>query len=439
MNARFLIALWATGILAQTPPPPAPAVGVITLPEALARARQYAGQAQAAGIAVGQAAEDRAQARAARLPSASAFNQFIYTQGNATPSGVFVANDGVHVYNEQLVVHQEFLSIIRSGEVRRALALEAVARAKGDIAARGLNATVIQDYFAIPAAERKLVYTNTSLAEARDFLDITQKQEQGGEAAHADVVKAQVLVRQRERDVSEAQLAVDKAKIALGVLIFPDLSTSYEVVDDLDQAAVVPPLEEARAKASATSPDLKAAQFNIESSGHDVNVARYGYLPSLGLDFFYGIDANTFSAHTLIHEPDGPFHRNNLGYVAQATLNVPIWNWGTTRSKVKQAELRRDQAQLDLTLAQRTLAGNVAGQSREAQTAQTQIASLRDSEQLSIENLRLTTLRYRAGEATAFEVVDAQATLTAARNAYIDGLSRFKIAFATLQNLTGSF
>jgi len=440
MNARFLIALWAAGILAQTPPQPVPAAGVITLAEALSRARQYAGQAQAAGIAVGQAAEDRAQARAARLPSASAFNQFIYTQGNTTPSGVFVANDGVHVYNEQLVVHQEFLSIIRSGEVRRALALEAVAGARGDIAARGLNATVIQDYYAIPAAERKLVYTNTSLAEASEFLDITRKQEQGGEAAHADVVKAQVLVRQRERDVSEAQLAVDKAKIALGVLIFPDLSTSYEVVDDLDQAAIVPPLEETRAKASATSPDIKAAQFNVESSGHDINVARYGYLPSLGLDFFYGIDANTFTAHTLIHEPDGfLFNRNNLGYVAQATLNIPIWNWGTTRSKVKQAELRREQAQLDLTLAQRTLAGNVAGQSREAQTAQIQIASLRDSEQLSIENLRLTTLRYRAGEATAFEVVDAQATLTAARNAYIDGLSRFKIAFATLQNLSGSF
>src|SRR5215472_7470926 len=375
MNARLLIALWATAILGQTPPPSQPA-GAITLTEALARAHQYAGQAQAAGIAVGQAAEDRVQARAARLPSASAFNQFIYTQGNGTPSGVFVANDGVHVYNEQLVVHQEFLSIIRSGEVRRALALEAVARAKGDIAARGLNATVIQDYFAIPAAQRKLAYTNTSLAEARDFLDITQKQEQGGEAAHADVVKAQVLVRQRERDVSEAQLAVDKAKIALGVLIFPDLSTSYEVVDDLDQAAVVPPIEEARAKASATSPDIKAAQFNVESSGYDVNVARYGYLPSLGLDFFYGIDANTFSTHTRIYEPDGDiFHRHNLGYVAQATLNVPIWNWGAIRSKVKQAELRRDQAQLDLILAQRTLAGNVAGQNREAQTALIQIAS----------------------------------------------------------------
>jgi outer membrane protein TolC len=156
---------------------------------------------------------------------------------------------------------------------------------------------------------------------------------------------------------------------------------------------------------------------------------------------FYGIDANTFSAHTKIFEGPGEpyFNRNNLGFVAQATLNIPIWNWGITRSKVKQAELKLDQARLDLTLAQRTLAGNVAQQSRETQTAQSQIASLRDSVQLSEENLRLTILRYRAGEATAFEVVDAQGTLNAARMAYADGLSRFRAALANLQNLTGSF
>ena len=32
---------------------------------------------------------------------------------------------------------------------------------------------------------------------------------------------------------------------------------------------------------------------SIEASGYDVNVARYAYLPSLGLDIFYGINANT--------------------------------------------------------------------------------------------------------------------------------------------------
>jgi len=53
--------------------------------------------------------------------------------------------------------------------------------------------------------------------------------------------------------------------------------------------------------------------------------------------------------------------------------------------------------------------------------------------------LRLTNLRYQAGEATALEVVDAQNTLTAARNAYYDGQTRYHVAIANLQTLTGAF
>ena len=433
MNTRLLwTAVWAAaGAAAQQTP--------VTLPDALTRARQFAGQAQSATLAIAQAAEDRVQARAARLPSVNGLSEFLYTQGNGTSSGVFVANNGVHIYNEQAVIHQEVLAIARSGEVRRAMAAEAVARARGDIAARGLNATVIQNYFAIPAAQRKSIYVQASLREARTFLEITQKQEKGGEVAHADVVKAQVLTQQRERDVAEAELAIDKAKIALGVLIFSELNTDYSVTDDLDTAVLLPPVDEARARAASTSPELKAAKYSIEASGYNVNVAHYGYVPSLGVDIFYGINANTFSLHTQIPQPgEPPFSRSNLGYVAQATLNIPIWNWGATRSKIKQAELRREQSQLDLTLAQRVLNGNVAAQYREAQTAQSQIASLRNSETLSVENLRLTLLRYQAGEATAFEVVDAQSTLNSSRNAYADGLARFRVAFSGLQNLTGS-
>jgi hypothetical protein len=42
-------------------------------------------------------------------------------------------------------------------------------------------------------------------------------------------------------------------------------------------------------------------------------------------------------------------------------------------------------------------------------------------------------LRYQAGEATALEVVDAQNTVTLARNAYDDGLARYRIALANLE------
>ncbi len=82
--------------------------------------------------------------------------------------------------------------------------------------------------------------------------------------------------------------------------------------------------------------------------------------------------------------------------------------------------------------------GNLATAYSEAQAAQAQLDSLRSSEDLAAESLRLTLLRYQAGEAVALEVVDAQTTVAQARNAYDDGLARFRVALAILQTLMGA-
>ncbi len=419
----------------------------IDLKDALARARKYGLQLDAANAAVGQATEDRKQAKAATLPSVNALNQFIYTEGNGTPSGIFVANDGVHVYNEQALVHEDVLSLVRRGEIRRTEAAEAAARARLDIAARGLNATVIQDYFAIAASQRKLTNAQTSVRETESFLDITQKQERGGEAAHADVIKAQLQVQQRQRDLQDMQLALEKAKIALAVLIFPDFGQEFSVLENPSQLPELPAYPEAQNQATANSADVKAAQASLLEARYASNVARYAYLPSFGLDLFYGIDANQFAARTnyrtqatgrsTLPHFEVPY-RQNLGYVAQATLTIPIWDWGTIRSKVKQADLRRAQAETELTLSQRQLRANLDTFYKEAAAAQSQVASLRSSADLATESLRLTVLRYEAGEATVLEVVDAQTTVTLARNALDDGVVRYRVALAELATLTGN-
>jgi outer membrane protein TolC len=434
--AAMAVAGWAQ----QTPPAPpglpgaqiaAPASIHLTLKDALERARQYGPQFLQANIAAQVAHETAVQARAALLPTVIGFSQFIYTQPNGTPSGVFVANDGPHVYNIQAQAHQDF-SLTKLADYRRTIAAEAVAKAKADVAARGLIATTVQDYYALVTAQRKILNAQQTLDDARKFLDITQKQERGGEAAHADVVKAELQVQQHERDVADAQLAIDKAKITLAVIIFPDVRRDYTAADDLDQVMALAPFPEVQDMALAKSPELRAAQAGITESGYEIGLAKAAYLPTLALDYFYGIDANQV-AH---YNPD---HMNLIGSSAQATLTIPLWNWGATSSKVRQAELKQKQAQLDLTLAQRTLISNINSFYLEAQAARAQLDSLRRSVELSAESLRLTVLRYQAGEATALEVVDAQTTLAQARNALDDGLSRYRVAQANIQTLTGSF
>ncbi len=414
------------------PAPPASGLVIIDLPQALTRARQFGGQVQSANLSLSQATQDRVQARAAALPQANALSQFIYTEGNHTPSGVFVSNDGVHIYNDQGLVHQDVMPLIRHGEQQRAAAAEAVAHAKVDVASRGVNATVIQDYYALADAGRKLDNATLSVTEARQFLDITQKQEAGGEVAHADVVKAQIQLQQRQIDLNEAQTTLAKAKISLAVLIFPDVQTDYQIKDDLDQTDAMPPLPEARAQAVAANPDVKAASLTVDQAGYDVTVARfYGYLPTIGLDFFYGLNSNEFA----FHNSEGD---RNIGAAAQVTVNIPVWNWGATKSKVKQAELKQYQARLDLSLAQRQLQANLASAHAEAEGALSQVSLLRDGVNFATDSLRLTLLRYQAGEATAFEVADAQSTVKQARDAYDDGLARYRVAMANLRTLMGT-
>ena len=129
----------------------------------------------------------------------------------------------------------------------------------------------------------------------------------------------------------------------------------------------------------------------------------------------------------------------NLGYAAQATLNIPVWHWGAIQSKVKQAELQRHQAKVELSAAQRQAVADLQAFYGEANTARVQLELLRSSADLAADSVRLTTMRYQAGEATALEVVDAQNTLTQARNSLGDGEARYHVAVAQLQTLTGSF
>jgi outer membrane protein TolC len=430
-HMRFLFVSSACAAMLVCAPAWAQAPVSVDLHDALARARAYSPQFLASTTGVGLAEQDRVQAKGALLPSLSNFSQYIYTQGNGTPSGVFVSNDGVHIYNQQAVVHADLYSASKLAEYRRTIAAETLARARRDVALRGLSSVVVQYYYAVVTAQRRLENARESVQEARVFQDITEAQERGGEVAHTDVLQAQLQFQQRQREQRDAETALTQAKLALSVMLFPDINQPYDVVDDLRPDAPVPEKSQTQARAFMNNPELQAAEAGVREAGFGIKVNRGAYLPTVSLDYFYGINANVFG----IHGPDG---RQNLGSVVQGTLTLPVWNWGINRSRVRQAELLQRQAQTDLTLAQRQIQADVESFSVEALGARTQLDSLQASLDLATESVRLTLLRYQAGESTALEVVNAQSMLVAARNAYGDGLARYRLSLANIEVLTGT-
>src|SRR5207244_6805647 len=103
---------------------------------------------------LGIAKEDRVQSRAALLPNVTYNTAFLYTEGNHTPTGRFIAANGVHEYQSQGNAHQ-VISLENLADYRRTRAAEAVARARAEIATRGLVVTVVRAYYGFIVAQRK--------------------------------------------------------------------------------------------------------------------------------------------------------------------------------------------------------------------------------------------------------------------------------------------
>jgi outer membrane protein TolC len=429
---------------AAAPTQPAPSAPV-SLQEAIKRARANEPTFAAAVAAAQNANLDKAIAKAALLPNVTYHNQFLYTQGGAgiitnpvkaaepdlktTSAPRFIANNAVHEYMSQGVVN-ETIGGLQFNAVSKASASLAVANAELEVARRGLVASVVGLYYAASSAERKVAIAERAAKEAADFTSVTQQREGAREAAHADVVKAQLTQQQRDRELQDAQLNADKARLELGVLLFPDPRTPYTVAVS-DNPPEPPSRTDVESALAKYNPELQSALASAHLANLNVTSAKLGYLPDLSLNYTYGIDSAQFAMRNDLGD-------RNLGYSAFATLDIPIWDWFTTRDKVRQAEIARRTARTQLTNTQRKQIANLEEFYAEALAAYKQLESLNLSVTTAADSLRLTRLRYTNGEATVLEVVDAQNSFATAESAREDGLVRYETALANIQTLTGT-
>ena len=242
----------------------------ISLEDAIARAKTNEPTFAAAVAANKVAALDHSIARSALLPSVVYHNQYLYTQpahgptqsANASTSATtsvprFIANNSVHEYTSQGVV-TETIGVQQVTAVAQAAAAAAVASAESEIALRGLVITVTSLYYSALAADHKLAVAQRALDEANNFSEITQHRENAREAAHADVVKAQLEQQQRQRELEDAKLQSEKARLDLAVLLFPDPHTPYTLVD-FTAPSQLAAREEIEAAAAKNNVELKSA------------------------------------------------------------------------------------------------------------------------------------------------------------------------------------
>ncbi|HEV7472832.1 MAG TPA: TolC family protein [Pyrinomonadaceae bacterium] len=413
----------------------APGTGLITLDDALRLSNALSSSFQQAGLNEQIAAEDVRQAQAAFLPRVTAPLSYLYTSpALGLPPGTprtpsFIANNAIGEYQAYVNVAGDFdiAGRLRATLAKNRALLEA-AHAGTEVARRALAQAVTEAYYGLALATAQRGAAEQNLAAAEEFERITSLLLSGGEVASVDLTRAQLQTIGRrdelERALANEAVAAGGLRVLVGYEFMQPISTT-----DLAMAAPVDS-EFLRYKVDDISRRPEFAQFGaqLRAARQEVKIARADRLPQLSYSILGGFDSDSLRPPRL---------KEHTGASGAISLTIPIFDWGTSRSKERQARLREQIAENERTVALR-------GFTQEFYAAQAQVASAVTRIRLAgtgitqaQSNLDASIARYRAGEAQIIEVTDALTTLAAQRFALYQAIFDYQTALARLRQATG--
>ncbi|MCA1245020.1 efflux transporter outer membrane subunit [Massilia sp. MS-15] len=319
---------------------------------------------------------------------------------------------------------------LRAGVTSAQAGLDASA---ADLASARLSAQgeLAANYFALRALDAQSALLGRTIAGYERELRITENRFNVGIVARTDVLQAQTqlasarndalgLARQRAQFEHAIAILVGRAPAGFALAALPDWRASVPAVP-----VGVPSLLLQR------RPDIAAAERDVAAANAEIGIARSAYFPNIGLSASLGTGGSRVG---------DLFSASNAAWSFGLSAAQAIFNAGATRASVAGAEARHQAAvaryrQTVLNAFGQVEDGLTAVRVLEQQQALRQVASeAADKVEQQIMN------RYRAGQVSYSEVVQAQATALNARRSLVQAQAdRQAAAVALIQALGGGW
>jgi multidrug efflux system outer membrane protein len=270
---------------------------------------------------------------------------------------------------------------------------------------RGVMLTLVSDvaagYFSVLELDRELAIAQESSRTYKQTLDLFVQRYQFGKDSKLPVARAQAAYDSSIASVASLKRAIVQQENAISILLgaYPDeIPRGAQLTE---QAAPRTPVG-LTTEVMRRRPDILQAEQNVVGSNAQVGVAMAGFFPRIGLSALYGAQSpnmnhlldNSFSIWNIAGGLAGPIFQGGQileSYHAQQAL------WEATIAQYKQTVIVAFREVSDALIAQTTLVD-------QRRALEHQVVSLQEAVELAL-------LRYNAGRASYFEVLEAEQLL----------------------------
>jgi outer membrane protein len=467
-----------------------PAPAHLSLPDAVALARQY-------NPSYRQALNDRGPAAWAARNAYGNFLPSLTASGGLGYAGTGQQRFLTTTFSQSVATWSSHYSLGLNWQLSGAtlsqpgLKRAQLAAADADItgAESNLVATVTQQYLTVLQARENAAVAQARYERDEEFLKLAHARYDVGRATLIDVRQAEVARGQAQVALLKSRTGVEVEKLRLfqimGVMAPVDVG-AVQLTDTFSVAAPPWRLDDLLTMAEAQNPALKALRARENAATWGVRAAASSYGPSVSLsagwsgfaqklsDIFPAIagaranaDTNValcqvqniifarltpplppLACSTLAFTPADslgiqnqntayPFHFTSQPFQAQLTFTLPIFANFSHPLQVSQAKAQRDDLAESVRARGLEVRTDVSQGHLVLQTAYRAIAIQDTNRTAAREQLQLATERYRVGSGTFFELLDAQLAQLGAEYDYVSAIYDYHKAVAALEAAVG--
>jgi outer membrane protein TolC len=308
---------------------------------------------------------------------------------------------------------------IRATELGRDIAREDVRAERQKIAAEVRDA-----YFNLVAIQSSVDAAREEVRTLEEARRITTQYEAEKTVLRADAldVDARLAKSRYELSVSEDGLATQRE--ALNQLLGRDVATPFRVDSMPEESTSDLTVESARQEARTNRPEHRQAQLKEKQAGYDLRLAKAEYIPDLSIHFVYqGIN----NVQVL------PANVSTAGFL----FTWEPFDWGRKRNNIREKANEVQQARNGVGETESQIDVEVGAKYRKWREAYLLLQASRTAHEAAVEQLRVTSNKYREQAALLKDFLQAQARSAETNSWYQQALSSYWSARAELHKAMG--
>lgn len=290
-----------------------------------------------------------------------------------------------------------------------------------------MKETATTGYFNMLNATNMKALRQESVDRLQAHLDNVIAQYNVGIVARADVLRSEVELANAQQNYITASNEYDVAEATLNNIIGTPLGTTLLLKDRLQYEPYENDMAYCLAYSEQHRPELKQAEYAIDSAEAALVVARSGHMPKV-----YANASNNWGGNGSDWPGD-----DDENWSVGVTASMNVFDSGVTWSKIHAAQenlakAKESQRQIkdNIELEVRTDYLNLREAEKRITTTQVAVASAE-------EDYHIAVVRYQAGVGTNIDVMDAQEALTQAKTNYYQALYNYNTSKAALNTSMG--